>query len=64
MDKILNVFQVIFTWIFHHASNICLTIGSLLVLRHIWIQFGFDSAMLTVGIVLIFASVVIAINER
>lgn len=63
MNKTLIALSMIFSHLFRNLSNYLLLIGILLVIHYIYIVHGFNSCLLSVGIVCIATSVINELNK-
>ena len=63
MNKILFAISVILSHLFKNLSNYLLFLGISLVLYYTYVEYGFYSCLLSVGIISILASIVIELNK-
>lgn len=63
MNKTLIAIGIVLSHLIRNISNYLLCIGLFLVIYYIYVEYGFNSALLTVGIVSILMSMVNELNK-
>lgn len=63
MNKTLIAISIVLSHLIRNISNYLLCIGLFLVIYYIYVEYGFNSALLTVGIVSILMSMVNELNK-
>lgn len=63
MNKTLIALGIVLSHLMRNISNYLLCIGLFLVIYYIYIEYGFNSALLSVGIISILTSMVNELNK-
>lgn len=64
MNKVLIALGIIISHLIKNLSNYLLFIGLFLVIYYIYTQFGFDSTLLSIGILCILTSIINELNKK
>lgn len=64
MSNIVYALKALFKHLYKNASNYLFSIGLLLIIRFIFITFGLEAFLLTIGILLIIYSFILEINKN
>lgn len=64
MNNILYALQSLFKHLYHNSSNYLFIFGLILIIRFVFITFGLEVFLLTIGILLIIYSFVLELNKN